>query len=203
MATMAMPQVGGANLNPTGMNATGGTTQPTTNPFQFGTPTGSPGNYGYGSSANPMPTATSTTPGAGPNTTTGLNPGGGDPTISTNPNTFMASGAGYNSAITQQAVSAQTAEMQLQANQNYGNLQSGLGAAGINPNSSAAALENSNFWSQTNTAENAMTAQEYFNMWQTSMQDETQLMSQKMADTPNALDWAGLGIDVGAMALGI
>jgi hypothetical protein len=225
--------VGGMNMNPTGTNGNGGITpaNPATPASGFmggGTtpPTGSPGNYGYGTSANPNSTATGTGPSVSMDPTG--SPSSNNVLGLTNPNgsysggyaafgndlgkvygsgigqaagAFLDSGGGYNSQLTQQAVQAQTQEMQLQANTNYGNLQSGLGAAGINPNSSAAALENSNFWSQTTTAENAMDAQEFMSMWQSSMQNETSILGQAMGgaaaekmNQPTAFDWAGLGL---------
>lgn len=105
----------------------------------------------------------------------------------------LNSGGGYNSALTQQAVEAQTAEMQKQAQTGYGNLQSGQGEAGISPNSSVAALENSNYWSNVTTAENAMTAQEYFTMWNDSQNREVGLLSAELGplsqNRGGALQW--------------
>jgi hypothetical protein len=202
---------GGMEVNPTGANGTGGVTptwggpvpwggnpvgQPVGGPTPFTPPTGSPGNYGYGTSGNPNPTA-SPNP-TGPTTT--MNPGGsggtgiaGDPTVS--PGVFahtfgsgiapvlageINTGGGYNSALTKQSVEAQAAEMQRQAMTGYGNLESGMGEAGINPNSSVAALEASNYWSNVTTAENSMTAQEYFNMWNESQNRETSLLATEL-----------------------
>jgi hypothetical protein len=178
-------------VNPTGVNGGGGTTTPVAH--QYGPPTGSPGNYGYGGSANPNPTGAPAPtmnptggPGAPPVTGPVGNQGGNQSTNQLNSplgsglgpqvEAFLQSNGGYNSALTQQAVQAQTQEMQLQANTNYGNLESNLGASGVSPNSSAAALESSNFWSQTTAAENAMTAQEFFNMWQSSMGNEVSVL---------------------------
>jgi len=208
------PINGGMNVNPTGTNGNGGITAANpampaggftgapSSPTSFTPPTGSPGNYGYGTSGNPNPTGT------GP--TVSMDPGGGTPpgTATVGNNAFahtfgsgiapvlageVNSQGGYNSALTQQDVQAQTAEMQLQANQNYGNLESGLGAAGINPNSSAAALENSNFWSQTTAAENSMAAQEYFSMWNDSQNRETSLLQSELpglsGNRGGALQW--------------
>jgi hypothetical protein len=180
----------------------------------FAPPTGGPGNYGYGTSGNPNPTGP-----ANPNMPT-MDPGGstGTPLLTANTNStfgkgigqdvtqFLASNGGYNSALTQQAVQAQTQQMQLQANQNYGNLETNMGASGISPNSSASALESSNFWSQTTAAENAMTSQEFFNMWQSSMQNETGVLetamgsaAQEKANQPSGFDWATLGTEIGGV----
>lgn len=229
MGTAAMTPVmaggfGGSNLNPTGINGTGGQTSPWGAPAPavglqsggspvssptapFAPPTGSPGNYGYGSSANPNPMATSAvsqnpagSTGSAGNTGGNLNSifGSG---VGGDISSFLSSNGGYNSALTQQAVQAQQQQMQLQANQNFGNVESGFGNAGISPNSSAAALGSSNFWSQTAAAENAMTAQEYMSMWQSSMSNETGLLEsiagpaeQYQQSQPNAFDWMGLGL---------
>ncbi len=288
MGTAAMTPVmaggfGGGNLNPTGMNGTGGQTSPWGEPASafggnpgpigqpvgpapyqpfggapgpigqpvggpapyqggfggygtqsggspvssptapFAPPTGSPGNYGYGSSANPNPMATSAvsqnpigSTGSAGNTGGNLNSIFG-PGVGGDISSFLSSNGGYNSALTQQAVQAQQQQMQLQANQNFGNVESGFGNAGISPNSSAAALGSSNFWSQTAAAENAMTAQEYMSMWQSSMSNETGLLEsiagpaeQYQQSQPNAFDWMGLGLQgaesgamMGLMAAGV
>lgn len=243
MGTLAMPTFsGGSTLNPTGTNGTGGTTQPWGVPSSptFGSsasaplnfagsdkpvsmlsyPTGSPGNYGYGSSGNPNPVGTATSPITNPSVPS-MTPGGTAQPLTgfTAPlssqfgatgvadQTFLNSDGGYNSALTQQAVQAQQQQMQLQANQNYGNLESGLGAAGINPSSSAAALESSNFWSNTTTAENAMTSQEYMSMWESSMANETGLLSSLSGpagsyqqnyynqNNETAMDWLSLSLE--------
>jgi hypothetical protein len=224
---LAFP-VGGMQTNPTGTNGGGGTTPawganpPHANPQSpvvgpMVPPTGGPGDYGYGASGNPGPTGApppTMNPVGSPSTT---NPFGNQNTTSTNNevgkiygkgvgsevNAFMDSGGGYNSQLTQQAVQAQTAEMQKQAQTGYGNLESGMGGAGISPNSSVAALESSNYWSNVTTAENAMTAQEYFTMWNDSMNRETSILSQTMGDAahhkeqqPGLMDWLSMGLGV-------
>ena len=95
--------------------------------------------------------------------------------------------------------------MNQEANFQYGNLESNMGAAGISPNSSAAALESSNFWSQTVAAENAITAQEYFNMWNESMNRETGILGDIMGDAskykssqPSLLGYLSSGAQSGA-----
>lgn len=197
MGSFAMPVEGGINMNPTGATGTGGITAPN-RPVEsgFAPPTGSPGNYGYGTSGNPNPTATTSMFPTGGGTPVSGAPkvgvdqaGLGSPTGGYTPDlnsmfggvgglleNFLNSSGGYNSGLTQQAVQTQLAEMQRQANFNYGNLESGMGAAGISPMSSTAALESSNFWAGTTAAENAMTAQEYMSMWQTSMANETSIL---------------------------
>lgn len=212
---------GGLNMNPTGITGSGGTMAP--GPIAAPFMPGGSGNYNYGSSNNPNPTGPSMLPGGSSNQTgTGL---GMDPNnwsyegnelgkiygrgVGSEVYGYLDSGAGYNSQLTQQAVQEQAQQMQLQANQNYGNLESGLGAAGINPNSSAASLESSNFWSQTTAAENAMTAQEYYNMWSQSMSQYTSVLenmmgsaSQYKANQPSTLDYIGQGLEIaGGIAL--
>lgn len=117
---------------------------------------------------------------------------------------FLQSGGGYNSNLTQQAVNSQIAAMQTQIQRGYGNLQSSLGQAGISPNSSTAALETGDYMSQAVAQENAITGQEYFNMWNQSMQNETGILgdilgysAQHKASQPTLMDYLGFGAQIG------
>lgn len=123
---------------------------------------------------------------------------------------FLDSGGGYNSALTTQAIDAQTALMNRQAQTGYGNLESGLGEAGIGPNSSVAALEGSNFWSNVTTAENAMTAEEFFNMWNASMNRETSILGDVLpaaghykASQPGIMDYLSAGLGIAGAGIGL
>ena len=158
--------------------------------------TGSPGNYNFGNSTNPNPSQqpvfNPNNPASfGP--TVSMNPGAASPTnnaFNLNPAdasrlsaeldkyygqgvgamllNFLQSGGGFNSALTQQAVDAQIAAMQQQIQSGLGNLDTQMGETGISPNSSAWALETGDYTSNAVAQENAITAQEYFNMWNAS-----------------------------------
>jgi hypothetical protein len=150
-----------------------------------------------GSTGNPI----GTVPGAPPAPTTGaspLGPGGAAPgiagfntqeqtalqsslagTFHTGYGTYLEqllnSQGGYNSQLTQQNVDATIAAMQTNINKGYGTLQTELGQQGVSPNSSTAALENSMYMSDATTQENAIAAQDYFNMWNASQGREFSL----------------------------
>ena len=91
---------------------------------------------------------------------------------------YLQSGGGYNAGITQQAISAQDAAMQQQIQMGFNTLGTNLAESGISPNSSVAALEKSNFMSQATTQENAIAAQEFYNMWNASQQREAGVLSE-------------------------
>ena len=198
--------------NPTGINVA---PQNTVTPVMSapGAPTGSPGTYNFGNTANPTPPmpAQGTNP-YGPTTGTATanppsnstfpmpaagtpaqNPGGSPPATAGTTTTgnlaptigsglaapissFLNSEGGYNSALTAQDVAAQTAAMQQQITQGANTLKTNEAESGISQNSSVAALENSNFQAQATTQENAITAQDYFNMWSQSQQQETSML---------------------------
>lgn len=125
--------------------------------------------------------------------------------------TFLNSNAGYNSPLTQQSVAAQIQAMQSQIQRGYGNLESGLGAAGISPNSSAAALETGDYMANAVAQENAITAQEFFNMWDQSMNRETTMLGDVI--TPSAqrqqqqytspYQWASLAVNAASDVVGM
>lgn len=89
---------------------------------------------------------------------------------------YMERGAGFNSPITDQAIKAQDVAMQREAQQGWGNIASQLGAQGINPNSSVNALASGQYWGDVTAKENAMAAQEYYNMWSQSSGQEASLL---------------------------
>jgi hypothetical protein len=84
---------------------------------------------------------------------------------------YLTSGAGYNGPLAQQTINATDTAMQQQINQQYGDLQTSLGNAGLSPNSSAAALAQSNFLSNASAQENEVAANQYTQMYAQSQQD--------------------------------
>jgi hypothetical protein len=91
---------------------------------------------------------------------------------------YLQSGGGFNSALTTQAVDAQTAAMQHDIQMGFNTLGTNLAESGISPNSSVAALEKSNYMSQAVTQENAIAAQEYYNMWNQSQNRELEMLGE-------------------------
>jgi hypothetical protein len=62
-----------------------------------------------------------------------------------------------------------------------GALQTNLAEAGISPNSSVSALETSNYMADATTKENALVAQDYYQMWSQSQQQETSMLESLIA----------------------
>jgi hypothetical protein len=89
---------------------------------------------------------------------------------------FLQSGGGYNLPLAQQDVNATNAAMMNNINLGYGSLGSTLAGQGISPNSSASALEVGNFMSSALTNMNAIDASVYEDMWNQSMNRETQML---------------------------
>jgi hypothetical protein len=171
-----------------------------------------------------------TVPGAGAAPTTGnapLGPGGAAPgiagfntqeqqalqnslagTFHTGYGTYLEqllnSQGGYNSQLTSQNVQDTIAAMQTDINKGYGTLQTQMGQQGISPNSSTAALESSMYMSDAVTKENAIAAQDYFNMWSQSMGNEFNLalglsgaQAQEKAGESTMSKLAGIGSFIG------
>jgi hypothetical protein len=220
-AATPRPVSGGMNINPTGDNGWGAHPQG---------PTGGPGNYNYGTSANPNPTGptTSMNPAGSPapNNPFGLPqaPGGGytgeykkfgdelgkiyGRGVGAEVGSFLNTGAGYNGPLTQQSIDAEIQAMQHQAQTGAGNIESNLGASGVSPNSSTAALEMGDYWSNVTAQENAITAQEYFTMWNDSMNRETSILgnimdpaAQHKASQPGLMDFLNMGVNAAGTAL--
>ena len=91
---------------------------------------------------------------------------------------FLQSGGGFNSAITNQAVTEQEAAMQQAIQRGWGNIASNEAETGISPNSSTSALTQGDYYSNAVTQENAMISQEFYNMWNQSMSNETSILGQ-------------------------
>ena len=186
----------------------------TTQPYgQVGTPT---------TTQNPGVTGTSTSPGNVTNPTNPYgtnNPGQGQWTQKYLEETYgggmgqliyqyLMSGGGYNSAITQQSVDAQVNAMGQQTQLGANNLASMLGASGVSAGSSGYGQTLGAYENQALTQQNAITAQEYYNMWNQAQQNELNMMefaatgtAKTLANKPNWMDYLGLGIG-GAQAGG-
>lgn len=124
-------------------------------------------------------------------------------------NNFLQSGGGYNSPLTEQAVHDQIAAMQNQIQMGWGNISTQLGQTGISPNSSVAALAESNYFSNAVAQENAITAQEFYNMWNQSMGNETGILGDVLGgaqtrklNQPGLMDWLNFGINTAGSIFG-
>lgn len=216
--------MGGAAINITGSNFLPSSSSPMS--------TGGPGNYNWGNAGNPNPvntnmwgSSTPAFPGGSSVSSSGVQdffglPGSqnysGEYAKFSNElgkiygrgvggavNQFLQSGAGLNLPLTQQTVADQIAAMQSQIMQGWGNISNSLGQAGIGPNSSVAALEESNYFSNAIAQENAITAQEFYNMWNQAMGNETNLLGEVMghgqqyrANQPGLMDYLSFGLGI-------
>lgn len=122
---------------------------------------------------------------------------------------YLQRGAGFNSSITDQAIQAQDAAMQREAMQGWGNIASTLGQSGISPNSSVEALSLSNYWGDVTAKQNAMAAQEYYNMWSQSQGQEATLLQsilggsqEHKANKPGFMDFLSGGLNLAGAWLG-
>lgn len=104
---------------------------------------------------------------------------------------YLQSGGGYNSALTQQAVDSQTNAMQQQVQLGANDLTSMLSSMGISGGSSSMTGSLTNYMNQATTQENAITSQEYYNMWNQSQNREEQMLQQ--AGQTNATGTANQG----------
>jgi len=187
-------------MNPTGATGNGGITPPSSM-------TGGSGNFGFGNTMNPNPGVQTwgsqpnysggTTPvqnptgspASGNQFTSPLGPTGGSELqyglqqtygqgIGSVLEQFLQSGGGYNSPITQQAVTAQEAAMQQAIQRGWGDQASHFAESGISPNSSTYALGQADYYSNAATQENALIAQEFYNMWNQSQSNETSILGE-------------------------
>lgn len=95
---------------------------------------------------------------------------------------YLQSGGGYNSAITQQAVDAQTNAAEKQITLGANDLTSRLGVMGITGSGLTDSL--TNYENTAVTQENAIASQEYYNMWNESQNRELAVLGS--AATTNA-----------------
>jgi hypothetical protein len=121
---------------------------------------------------------------------------------------FFQTGAGYSGPLTQQAVDAQIAAMQHQIQRGWGDISTELGVSGVSPESSTYALAAGDYFSNAVAQENAITAQEYFNMWSQSMGAEAGMLSDLLGQGAEwrkthgqPFDW--LGALQGALGAGV
>jgi hypothetical protein len=120
---------------------------------------------------------------------------------------YLQSGAGYNSALTQQSVDAETNAMQQQAALGSSTLNSQLGAQGISGNSSVSALANSQYQQGVTAQENNIAAQQYYQMWNQSQEREYGMLGQvanvNATGTANQGNWmSDLGSIIGLGSAG-
>ncbi len=138
---------------------------------------------------------------------------------------YLQSGGGMNLPITQQAVGAQDTAMQAQlasqiaqmyqtANIGSGNLNNILGAQGLSANSSSNILANTQYQADTaqsindliNQAysrQNALTAEEFFNMWNASQNREENILGQTAQTNKEGTANQGNWMDDITSALGL
>ena len=123
---------------------------------------------------------------------------------------YLNSNGGFNSALTQQAVNSQVNAMQQQNMQGANDIESRLGAMGVSGSSSSMPLALSQYETGVSAQENAITAQEYYNMWQQSQQNELNMMQfaaegtgKTLANKPNWMDYASMGLGFIGDAVGI
>lgn len=123
---------------------------------------------------------------------------------------FLQSGGGFNSALTKQAVDAQNAAMQHQIQEGEQNLWGSMGNTGVSPNSSVWALETGDYMSNAVAQENAITAQEYFNMWNQSQNRMTDILGKTSdvnatatANEPGIMDFLNMGLQAGGLIFGL
>jgi hypothetical protein len=127
---------------------------------------------------------------------------------------YLQSNGGYNSSLTQQAVDGQVNAMGQQVQLGANNLESMLGAQGVSGGSSGATQSLTNYENQATTQENAITSQEYYNMWNQSQSNELSVLEQtanvNAVGTANQFTWQdalgdvlGLGGAVGSIMTGI
>jgi hypothetical protein len=168
--------------------------------------TGGPGNMNFGNSANPNPSTTTN-----PNPTAlsstgqlGIQLGNLYGTgIGSLIQQYLNSNGGFNSGLTQQAVAGQANAAQYQTQMGADNLTSMLASMGITGGSSSLPQSLSSYFSQATTGENAISSQEYYNMWNQSQQNEYGMLSQVgqvgATGKANELNW----MDYASFALGL
>lgn len=123
---------------------------------------------------------------------------------------YLMSGGGYNAPLTQQAVGAQTQAMQQQIGQGASDLQGRLAAMGVSGSSSEMGQSLTDYANQAATQENAITAQEYYNMWNAAQNREANMIqfgatgtAKTLANKPNWMDYASMGMSLIGDAVGI
>lgn len=158
--------------------------------------TGGPGNMNFGNSANPSAPANPTAVTPQGQTGIAINNlyGSG---IGALLSQYLASNGGFNSAITNQTVSAQSNAAQTQTQLGADNLTSMLAAMGITGGSSSLPQSLSTYEANATTGENAIAAQDYYNMWNQSQSNQLSVLNNvfqtgatNQANQPNWMDYA-------------
>jgi hypothetical protein len=116
---------------------------------------------------------------------------------------YLMSNGGYNSGVTQQTVDATTNAMQRQTQLGANALESSLSSMGISGGSSSMGDAVGAYENQATATENQITAQDYYNMWNQSQQNEMNMMefaaggtAKTLANKPNWMDYADMGISL-------
>jgi hypothetical protein len=109
---------------------------------------------------------------------------------------YLQSNGGYNSAITGQTVGATTNAMQNQTQAGANSLISSLGSMGVSGASSEMGGALQSYENTATATQNQITAQDYYNMWAESQQNELNMMqfaatgtAKTLANKANWLDW--------------
>jgi hypothetical protein len=109
---------------------------------------------------------------------------------------YLNSEGGYNSQLTQQTVDAQTNAMQKQTQVGANAITSSLASQGVTGASSGMGDALTAYENQATQQQNAITAQEYYNMWNASQDREAAMMQYaatavgtEQANKVSGLDW--------------
>jgi hypothetical protein len=123
---------------------------------------------------------------------------------------YLMSNGGYNSSVTQQSIDAQINSMGQQTQQGANSLAGMMGQAGVSSASSGYGQSLAQYFNQATAQENSITAQEYYNMWNQSQQNELQMMEfaaqgtgTTLANKPNAMDYLSAGLGAAGSLVGM
>ena len=123
---------------------------------------------------------------------------------------YLNSNGGYNSQVTQQTVDATTNAMGRQTQQGANALTSSLASQGVSGSSSTMGDALGAYENQATAQQNAITAQDYYNMWNQSQQNEENMIQfaakgtgAAQANKPTAMDYLGMGLQLVGDVFGI
>jgi hypothetical protein len=123
---------------------------------------------------------------------------------------YLMSNGGFNSQITQQAVDATTNSMTQQSTQGANDITARLSAMGVSGGSSEMTLPLEQYQQGVTASENAITANDYMQMWQQSQQNELNAMEfaatgtgKYLANKPTAMDYVSQGLSLVGDAVGL
>jgi hypothetical protein len=116
---------------------------------------------------------------------------------------YLQSNGGYNGAVAQQSIDSQVNAMGQQTQLGANNLASMLGASGVSASSSGYGATLGNYENQAVAQQNALTSQEYYNMWNQSQQNQENMIQfaatgtgKTLANKPNWMDYLNEGLGV-------